>query len=115
MKNFMGKGLTGSEIRRLKRQLKRTRMAMLAERLAQAFWPLFVVVCLIAAAVQPQRTGAKEGPFVHGAIVRGTEEPPGTAVEADPTIRDSAPAPRRLHSGRPHARPPHHHAEHAQP
>ena len=50
MKNFMGKGLTGSEIRRLKRQLKRTRTAMLAERAVQAFWPLFVVICLILAA-----------------------------------------------------------------
>ena len=51
MKNFMGKGLTGSEIRRLKVQLKRTRMAMLAERIAHAFWPLFVVFCLIVAAI----------------------------------------------------------------
>ena len=47
----MGKGLTGSEIRRLKRQLKRTRLALLAERMAQAFWPLFVVICLAGAAV----------------------------------------------------------------
>lgn len=51
MKNFMGKGLTGVEIRRLKRQLARTRQALIAEHVAQAFWPLFVVVCLIAAAI----------------------------------------------------------------
>lgn len=51
MKNFMGKGLTGVEIRRLKRQLTRSRRALVAERVAQAFWPLFVVVCLIAAAI----------------------------------------------------------------
>ena len=68
MKNFMGKGLTGTEIRRLKRQLKRTRSAMLAERIAQAFWPVFVVICLVIAAAL---LGAFEafGPVAHRVLL----------------------------------------------
>lgn len=68
MKNFMGKGLTGNEIRRLKRQLKRTRLALLAERVAQAFWPLFVVFCFVVAMVL---LGAFDafGPMAHRVLL----------------------------------------------
>ena len=49
MANLTGKGLTGSEIRKIRRELNRTRWALRAEIGVRAFWPAFTVICLIAA------------------------------------------------------------------
>ena len=46
---FGGGGLRGNEMRKVQRQLRLTRWAMVAERLANAFWPAFVVLCLALA------------------------------------------------------------------
>ncbi|MEM9060382.1 MAG: TIGR02302 family protein [Pseudomonadota bacterium] len=46
MSIFSDGGLRGNDMRVLQRQRKLTRWALLAERVARAGWPLFVVICL---------------------------------------------------------------------
>ncbi|MEM7059904.1 MAG: TIGR02302 family protein [Pseudomonadota bacterium] len=43
---FGGGGLRGSEMRKVQRQLRLTRLSILSENIAQAFWPAFAVLCL---------------------------------------------------------------------
>lgn len=51
MSIFTEGGLRGNEMRVLQRQRKLTRWALLAERVAHACWPVFVVICVGLAAM----------------------------------------------------------------
>ena len=51
MSIFTDGGLRGNEMRVLQKQRRLTRWALMAERVTHAFWPLFVVVCVVLALV----------------------------------------------------------------
>ncbi len=51
MSIFTDGGLRGNEMRVLQKQRRLTRWALTAERVTHAFWPLFVVVCIVLALV----------------------------------------------------------------
>ena len=61
-------GLTGSQRRRVQRQLRWSRRALWAESIARAFWPVFVVVCLAGATALLGGFGAM-GPLAHRILI----------------------------------------------